>query len=147
MKMTSKERAEEVRKRVYELHKLDPFVVCTLQGMDFKLEFDNTAIKAVLQDMNINLLKDGLDRTIFEDPEKMAQFFFIAVQKHHNKKELDDRHATDRIHEVAQLDKYLGLKHYPYIIRCLNDSVTGFFPDTSDLPKIDENGEIVSDPS
>lgn len=136
------ERSAEISKRVQALAKLDPFVVCTLQGRDFKLEFDNTAIKAVLTELGMNLLKDGLDRAVFEDIEKTTQLFYIGIQKHNNPKPAVTGTKVAYV-SIDDLNSYLGIKHFPYIMRCLIDAVDGYYPEIGDLPKIGADGEIL----
>lgn len=151
--MKIQERAEIIRQRVHELSKLDPFVICRLQGVEFKLEFDNNAIKTVLSETGLNILAEGgIPREYFGDPDKVGALFFYGVQKHHGEEQAGRTAQTHDyvrpsnqppvIISMKDLDCYLGARHHGYILRCLHEATEAFFPDISDLPKLKEDGSI-----
>lgn len=131
--MTREERRNIVMQRVQDLAKLDPFVPMTLQGTTYKLEFNNKAIKAVNAELGVNLLAEGfIPVELLTHPDKLCALVCIGLQKHH----------PDITEETV--DNILGLKHQGYIVQCLREALVSFFPDVSDLPRINtETGELV----
>lgn len=126
--MTKDERQKEIIKRVQALDKLDPFVVMTIRGKDYKLEFDNKAIRLINTEFGVNLLEiPYLPDELFKDVDKLARVLQIALTRNHPE--------LETLEHVADL---IGVKHQAYIMHCLRNAADFYFPDVSDLPPLEK---------
>lgn len=109
------------RQRVQETFKLDPDVIITLKGKKYTLEMNNYAVKEVLRDTGVNLMRDGLSRDSMVDPHIVGSILFRSMQLHHPDLTQDD------------VDKLYTLRHYSYVLDTLRQVVDLFMPDMSDI--------------
>jgi hypothetical protein len=130
--MTKIDRQKEVIKRVQALDKLDPFVVMTIRGVDYKLEFDNKAIRQIQTEFDVNLLEmPYLPDELFKDLDKFTRVLEIALARNHPE---FDPLKPQPVDGPVGAGSLIGLKHQAYIIHCLRDAADFYFPDVSDLP-------------
>lgn len=126
------EYAKKVKARVLAIPTIlpDPITILTLNGTQYKLEFDNRAVRKVLQELDINLFSRGSMeslRAAMDDPEAMATLLVTGLSKHHP--------------EVSEADSLITLRYKDYITECLLEACTVFFPDCSDIAAPTESTE------
>lgn len=113
-----------VTERVKALCKIDPYVIITLRDKQFKLEFNLKAMKAILAELDVNLLAGGkIERALLDDPNVISKLVHIGLRQHH-----------PELTEDA-VDELVSIKHYYYILEALTEALTAAFPDMTGVPK------------
>lgn len=110
----------EYSAKVVDITKLDPVVSIVLKGEEYLLEFDNRAVKYVLDDTGYNLLKDTFSKEVMVDPKIMGSLLFRGLQ--HNHPELT----------ADSVDSMFTMRHYPYILDRLIEAIDMFMPEGDD---------------
>lgn len=127
-------RVEAFRERVKkpEIFQLDPVVAVTLKGKAFTMEYDLKAAKDVLQDCGFNVLSMPM-LDAYDSPDILGSLLHRGLQRH---QEGLSREEADRLFSMRQ---------HPYITQMIEEALTLFNPDLSDVP-IPESDEAPVDP-
>lgn len=129
-----RERVKAFQERVKkpEIFQLDPVVTVTLKGKEFKLEYDLKAAKDVLQECGFNMLSTGI-LDAYDSPDILGSLLHRGLQRHQENLSRDDA------------DRLFSMRQHPYITQMIEEALTLFNPDLSDVP-IPEGDETPVDP-
>jgi hypothetical protein len=134
--MDKEQRAEIIQQRTRDTMKLDPKVDLQLGDSTRVLLFNNRAIKGILEDTGINLLRDGLTIDHLSDPNILTKILKRGLQAHWP--------------EVSEegLDDLVSMRHFLYYQTQIFTALSLFYPDIKDLPKLpDAEPEPAGDPT
>jgi len=112
---------QEWRRRLAETDKLESAVPLSLRGRMYKLEYTNRSIKGILADTGRNVIADGLQRELLQDPDVYTSFLYWGLV------------TSNPDITKEQVDDLADYRHFPYITTQIMQAVTVFMPDTSDL--------------
>jgi hypothetical protein len=132
--ITKDERHRIVMARIGELYKSDPDVTIRFMDKDRILRFTNRAVLDVLKDTGHNMLEGGKISDL-TDPDLLGSLLHRGMQ----------HHWPDVTRE--SVDEHFAARHLVYYQTKLMEALQLFMPDVSDLPEVDNRGEIVDRPS
>jgi hypothetical protein len=133
--MTKEEQAER-SKRVQATGSLDPTITVMLKGVEYTLEYNNSAVKGIKDDLSLGFnLLDGFDSGVLSDPIKITKMLLWGMVSNHPD-------VTEQF-----IDERLALKHWPYYMDRIMAAITPFMPDFTDLEPSSEQVIRVKEPS
>jgi hypothetical protein len=134
--MNTDERAEVILQRTRDTMKLDPTVPFLLGGTERVMLFNNRALKDILTDTGLNLLRDPLTLEHLTDPAKLSAIIRRGLQAKWPDVTLDT------------IDEMLNMRHFMYYQTQITTAMSLFYPDIKDLPKLQEaEPEPTGDPT
>jgi hypothetical protein len=134
--MNTDERAEIIQQRTRDTMKLDPTVPFHLGGTERVMVFNNRALKDILTDTGLNLLRDPLTLEHLTDPKTLSAIIYRGLQAKWPEVTLDT------------VDEMLNMRHFMYYQTQITVAMSLFYPDIKDLPKFpDAEPEPTGDPT
>lgn len=131
--MTPQEYRLLQQERTKDTFKLDPLVSINLKDKEYTLEFNNTAVKAVLKELGVNLLNEGFNQGQLQDPDILSHLICIGLKANHSD-------VT-----IEEVDRQMNIRYLPYYLNRLRTAIDLFLPDMSDS-KIDVEEELKENP-